>query len=117
QLMHAIAMVHKMQRLALNNSSSMDVDEAHKCTTIEEEVEGEEEGTIHLPLPANIYFCSLARSFYHYFETPRQAYHAATVIRQMQRMALSSNTNSSGRSNVLDSNTQRNDANGAPGSN
>ncbi|XP_069693470.1 calcium/calmodulin-dependent protein kinase type 1 isoform X1 [Periplaneta americana] len=42
QLMHAIAMVHKMQRLALNNSSSMDVDEAHKCTTIEEEVEEEE---------------------------------------------------------------------------
>lgn len=42
--MHAIAMVHKMQRLALNNSSSMDVEEAHKCTTIEEEVE-EEEGT------------------------------------------------------------------------
>jgi len=40
--MHAIAMVHKMQRLALNNSSSMDVDEAHKCTTIEEEVEEEE---------------------------------------------------------------------------
>jgi exoribonuclease II len=42
QLMHAIAMVHKMQRLALNNSSSMDVDEAHKCTTIEEEEEVEE---------------------------------------------------------------------------
>jgi len=40
--MHAIAMVHKMQRLALNNSSSMDVDEAHKCTTIEEEEEVEE---------------------------------------------------------------------------
>jgi hypothetical protein len=44
QLMHAIAMVHKMQRLALNNSSSMDVDEAHKCTTIEEEEEEVEEG-------------------------------------------------------------------------
>jgi hypothetical protein len=43
--MNAIAMVHKMQRLALNNSSSMDVDEAHKCTTIEEEEEEEvEEG-------------------------------------------------------------------------
>lgn len=42
--MHAIAMVHKMQRLALNNSSSMDVDEAHKCTTIEEEEEEVEEG-------------------------------------------------------------------------
>lgn len=41
--MHAIAMVHKMQRLALNNSSSMDVDEAHKCTTIEEEEEVDEE--------------------------------------------------------------------------
>jgi hypothetical protein len=40
--MYAIAMVHKMQRLALNNSSSMDVDEAHKCTTIEEEEEEEE---------------------------------------------------------------------------
>lgn len=38
-------MVHKMQRLALNNTSSMEVDEGHKCTTIEEEVEGEEEGT------------------------------------------------------------------------
>jgi hypothetical protein len=46
--MHAIAMVHKMQRLALNNSSSMDVDEAHKCTTIEEEEEEVEEGICNL---------------------------------------------------------------------
>lgn len=40
--MNAIAMVHKMQRLALNSSSNMDVD-SHKCTTIEEEAEGEVE--------------------------------------------------------------------------
>ncbi|XP_066997430.2 calcium/calmodulin-dependent protein kinase type 1 isoform X2 [Anabrus simplex] len=46
QLMNAIAMVHKMQRLALNNSSSVEVEEAHKCTTIEEEAEGEEEASV-----------------------------------------------------------------------
>nr|CAD7196651.1 unnamed protein product [Timema douglasi] len=110
QLMHAIAMVHKMQRLALNNSSSMDVDEAHKCTTIEEEVEGEEEDLI-----VQVEAHKIVQDEVH--KKVQQAYHAATVIRQMQRMALSSNTNSSGRSNVLDNNTQRNDANGAPGSN
>ncbi|XP_065339279.1 calcium/calmodulin-dependent protein kinase type 1 isoform X1 [Cloeon dipterum] len=46
QLMHAIAMVHKMQRLALSSSASMDVDEppagCHKCTTIQEEAEEDE---------------------------------------------------------------------------
>ncbi|XP_063220216.1 calcium/calmodulin-dependent protein kinase type 1 isoform X1 [Bacillus rossius redtenbacheri] len=41
QLMHAIVMVHKMQRLALNNSS-MDIAEAHKYTAIEEEADVEE---------------------------------------------------------------------------
>nr|CAD7404163.1 unnamed protein product [Timema poppensis] len=116
--MHAIAMVHKMQRLALNNSSSMDVDEAHKCTTIEEEVEGEEEDLIvqveaHKIVQAEAHKKVQVEAH----KVVQQAYHAATVIRQMQRMALSSNTNSSGRSNVLDNNTQRNDANGAPGSN
>jgi len=30
QLMHAIAMVHKMQRLALSSSNSMDIDESSK---------------------------------------------------------------------------------------
>ncbi|XP_021917742.1 calcium/calmodulin-dependent protein kinase type 1 isoform X3 [Zootermopsis nevadensis] len=50
QLMHAIAMVHKMQRLALNNSSSMDVDEAHMCTTIDEE---EEEEVEEASIPCN----------------------------------------------------------------
>lgn len=48
QLMHAIAMVHKMQRLALSSSSSMDVEEppaaCHKCTTIQEEDAEEDEG-------------------------------------------------------------------------
>jgi len=46
QLMHAIAMVHKMQRLALSSSSSMDVEEppaaCHKCTTIQEDPEEDE---------------------------------------------------------------------------
>ncbi|KAG8315874.1 Calcium/calmodulin-dependent protein kinase type 1 [Homalodisca vitripennis] len=42
QLMNAITMVHKMQRLALISSSNMEV-EAHKCTTIEEEAEVEVE--------------------------------------------------------------------------
>lgn len=46
QLMNAIAMVHKMQRLALtNNTSSMDVDEAQRCDTIQEETEDGDEGT------------------------------------------------------------------------
>ncbi|OXA43935.1 calcium/calmodulin-dependent protein kinase type 1 [Folsomia candida] len=36
QLMHAIAMVHKMQRLALSTSNSMDIEEK-KCSTITEE--------------------------------------------------------------------------------
>lgn len=45
QLMNAIAMVHKMQRLALtNNTSSMDVDEAQRCDTIQEETEEGDEG-------------------------------------------------------------------------
>jgi len=34
--MHAIAMVHKMQRLALVSSNSMDIDEK-RCGTIQEE--------------------------------------------------------------------------------
>lgn len=38
--MNAISMVHKMQRLALINSSNMEVD-GHKCATIEEEPEVE----------------------------------------------------------------------------
>ncbi|XP_054279412.1 calcium/calmodulin-dependent protein kinase type 1-like isoform X2 [Macrosteles quadrilineatus] len=42
QLMNAITMVHKMQRLALISSSNMDVEGSpHKCTTIEEEAETE----------------------------------------------------------------------------
>lgn len=46
QLMNAIAMVHKMQRLALtNNTSSMDVDEAQRCDTIQEEADEGDEGT------------------------------------------------------------------------
>lgn len=56
QLMNAIAMVHKIQRLALNSSTSLEV-EGHKCLTIDEEVDGEaqaeaEEGTPnkHIPL-------------------------------------------------------------------
>lgn len=40
QLMNAITMVHKMQRLALISSSNME-EEGHKCTTIEEESEVE----------------------------------------------------------------------------
>jgi hypothetical protein len=36
--MHAIAMVHKMQRLALSSSNSMDIDDK-KCSTISEEVD------------------------------------------------------------------------------
>lgn len=44
--MNAIAMVHKMQRLALtNNTSSMDVEEAQRCDTIQEETEEGDEGT------------------------------------------------------------------------
>lgn len=39
--MNAIAMVHKMQRLALTSTSNMEVD---KCTTIEEEPDREAEG-------------------------------------------------------------------------
>lgn len=38
QLMHAIAMVHKMQRLALSTSNSMDIEEK-KCSTITEDEE------------------------------------------------------------------------------
>lgn len=34
--MHAIAMVHKMQRLALNSSNSMDIDEK-RCPVTEPE--------------------------------------------------------------------------------
>ncbi|ODN04406.1 Calcium/calmodulin-dependent protein kinase type 1 [Orchesella cincta] len=44
QLMHAIAMVHKMQRLALSSSNSMDIDEK-KCSTIEEAEEVVDEGS------------------------------------------------------------------------
>lgn len=40
--MHAIVMVHKMQRLALS-SSSMDVDNPPTCPAIAEEEEGEED--------------------------------------------------------------------------
>lgn len=36
QLMHAIAMVHKMQRLALVSSNSMDIDE-RRCGSIQED--------------------------------------------------------------------------------
>lgn len=50
--MNAIAMVHKMQRLALTgtgtSSSNMDVDESPRiktCDTIREESDVEEEGT------------------------------------------------------------------------
>jgi len=47
QLMHAIAMVHKMQRLALSTSNSMDIEEK-KCSTIQEseEVENPVDGKV-----------------------------------------------------------------------
>ncbi|KAG0721497.1 Calcium/calmodulin-dependent protein kinase type 1 [Chionoecetes opilio] len=77
QLMHAIVMVHKMQRLALS-STSMEVDTPRVCPPITEEAEaqeprgeekeeekGKEKTVVH------------------------SAYHATAVIRQMRLMALS----------------------------